>query len=209
MKNTYKAVAASFLLIIFCLGNFLQPLLAVNTMPVPNNEKVLVKRGTEVNLKIVAPINSQEVENGNVVQLAADIDVITDEGHRVIKTGEYATGIVQKVQKKGLFGKRAVLEIMPVSVKAIDGSTIPLTGTPLIKKGKNRSLLSVLVGVLSGAIASFVMGLSNDDSSFNPAGMGFAVAGIFVKGSSIEIPIGEPLLAKVREDRYVNLAVGN
>ncbi len=217
MNAGSRRIAALLLLVSFSFGSF--HLSAVGKLgPIPGQaQQVIVKQGTEVNLKLVEPVNSQRVEEDNVVAMEVDIDVITSEGKKVIVTGAYATGVVKKVKKKGIWGKAARLELEAVSVKAVDGSTIPLESKTLTKKGKNRTLIAVGAAVAASVLA--VVGIKQfqdnnnngqgDGGGSGAAGWGFLGIGFFISGSSIEIPIGESLLAQVSEDRVVTLNPSN
>ena len=164
------------------------------------SKSVLLLKGTEVNLKLAEPVNSAFLEKNNIVQLEVAIDVIGAGGIVVAQTGTYATGIVKKVQKKGVFGKNAKLEIEAISVKAMDGSSIPLEGRPLLKKGKKRTGMAVFIGTIAGASTGFILGANKENLSFEPAGLGAVSVGFFVQGSSVEIPLWEPLVAIVKND---------
>lgn len=167
-------------------------------------QPILLKKGTEVNLRLVQSVNSSNVERGNIIQLEAEIDVIGSKGIPVIKTGSYAIGIIKAVRKKGILGRPGKLVIEAISVKAVDGSTVELLGRALIKKGNKKTGLALAVGFLSG-VASGIISSQNKSPSFNYSiGVAGSAAGLFVSGTPAEAKVGaEALYAKVKEDYII------
>ena len=108
-----------------------------------------------------------------------------------------------KLRRKGFLGKGAYIEIVPISVKAVDGTSISLNGAPIKAKGKNRTPLVIISGLAIGGITGAVISTSDEDSDFASGGMAAASLATFIEGAPVEIDQEKLFYATTKEDRLV------
>ncbi len=92
-------------------------------------ETIIVKRGTEVLVKVIEKIKSNKVKTGQTLQFLVERAVKDENGFTVIEQGAFAYGSVIKASSAGLLGIGGKLEITIDSVEAYNGHIIQLTGT--------------------------------------------------------------------------------
>ena len=100
--------------------------------------------------------------------LAGDIAVI--DGGRVIASGTPVRGTVAHVARRKAGGNPGTVTVSVTSVRAVDGTRIPLRGTTKVS-GKNRQGQAAAFGVLTFGIGATKKGLS----AVIPAGTQFSV----------------------------------
>jgi hypothetical protein len=125
---------------------------------------VVIKPGTVVPLELMTRLTSKNAKSGQVVDFRVVGDIKVD-GQTVITNGSVAQGQITRVKKNGLLGSEGELEISIKSAKAVDGTTIYLTGDRLSDEGANRVALSIVVTLL-------------------------CLFGFLIKGGKAEIPAG-------------------
>lgn len=106
---------------------------------------VMLKTGTQVDLKSVKTIMAREVEIGDNVKFEVVSDV-KQSGNLLIPAGAMADGVVTEAKKSSLAGTKGKLCIDIKSLTLSDGTKVPLTGTVRLS-GKNRTPLAVITGV--------------------------------------------------------------
>ena len=108
-------------------------------------ETIIVKRGTEVLVKVIEKIKSNKVKTGQTLQFLVERAVKDENGFTVIEQGAFAYGSVIKASSAGLLGIGGKLEITIDSVEAYNGRIIQLTGT---KDNDGSSTGAVIAGAL-------------------------------------------------------------
>lgn len=106
---------------------------------------VMLKTGTQVELKSVKTIMAREVEIGDNVKFEVVSDV-KQSGNLLIPAGTMADGVVTEAKKSSLAGTKGKLCIDIKNLTLSDGTKVPLTGNVRVS-GKNRTPLAVITGV--------------------------------------------------------------
>ncbi len=102
-------------------------------------EKVLLKAGTPVSLQLNESINSDEAQQGSIIQLMVRNDVIIN-GKVLIKAGSLAEGWIKEAYSgcRRCSTRCAKLVLVAQSTQAVDGQRIYLKGIPHTIKGDCR-----------------------------------------------------------------------
>jgi hypothetical protein len=113
MKRTHLILAAT--LLAFSVGN-------VIAMPatLPDN--------TPVNCRLMDALQSGETQKGQAIQFSVTSDVTNENGDILIAKGSRITGKVLQSSGRAMLGIPGKLKIGLDSVKAIDGTEVPLRG---------------------------------------------------------------------------------
>lgn len=140
----------------------------------------LVKRaGTIIPLELVSKLSSNKVQSGQMVDFRVLNDIKVN-GKTVISVGFIAKGQITRVKKKGLMGNGGELTVEIKSVRAVDGTTVFLSGDSLSDEGSNRLALSIALTVV-------------------------CLFGFLIKGGEAEIAGGAQMLGTVTSNVEVNL----
>jgi hypothetical protein len=139
---------------------------------------ITVPAGTKVPLKFAQSLDSRYARKGERVKLRAAEDV-TVNGERVIARGASATAVVMDVQKPKQFGKKAVIKLYQVRVRAVDGSRIQLGQ---YNSGKRYGDTEAVGAEAGGLIVLGPIGLA---------------AGAFFKGGHLAIKSGTVIVGVV------------
>jgi len=91
------------------------------------NDSVQIALKTPVRLSVSDSLSSKTARAGETFKLTVAEDVIVD-GHVVIARGGEATGRIVAAEKKSFATHNGKLDLAIDSVKAVDGSTVPLEG---------------------------------------------------------------------------------
>lgn len=145
------------------------------TMP---GEVVILRAGTSIPLELVSTLSSN-VKSGQMVDFRVLSDVKAN-GKIVISAGSIAQGQITRVKKRGLLGSEGELEIAIKSVKAVDGTTVYLSGNNLYDEGSNKLALSIVLTIC-------------------------CLFGFLIKGGKAEIPAGAQVQGTVTSNVEINL----
>jgi hypothetical protein len=143
----------------------------------------LVPKGTPVQLIFDQSLSSKTAHAGDRVRFHVGEDV-TVNGHVIIKSGTRVTATVDKVNKRGRFGKNAELKLMIDPVRS-HGTMIPLQPR---QKGN-------MIGGTRGTTAAAAAG--GGALVLGPLGL---AAGYFVVGKAVNVHPGQKLETQVSED---------
>lgn len=146
------------------------------TMP---GEVVILKAGTAIPLELVSTLNSNNVRNGQMVDFRVLGDIKAD-GKTVIAAGSIAQGQITRAKENGLLGSKGELEVNIRSVKAVDGTTVYLSGNNLSDEGSDKMALSIVLTVC-------------------------CLFGFLIKGGKAEIPAGAQVQGTVTSNVEINL----
>lgn len=108
-------------------------------------QDLIIRGGTSIAFETVNPLSSRTAYTGGVVDLRVLSDVIVD-GQVVINSGAIAKGTVVNASKATILGVGGNLTIEPVSVNAVDGTYIPLSGASRYAVGANKTALAIVCG---------------------------------------------------------------
>lgn len=102
-------------------------------------QKLLLKAGTPISLQLNQSLNSDEAQQGSIVELMVRTDVIVN-GKVVLRAGSLAEGWIKEVYRgcKRCSTMCAKIVISVQSAQAIDGQRIYLKGIPYTVKGDCR-----------------------------------------------------------------------
>jgi len=130
---------------------------------------VIIPAGTPLTVAIDEDLSSASVNQGQQVafHLAADY---SEFGHVLIAQGTPVRGTVAHVARRSAGGNPGAVTLQVTSVRAVDGTRIPLRGTTKVK-GKNRQGQAAALGILTFGIGATKKGLS----AVIPAGTQFSV----------------------------------
>ena len=108
---------------------------------------IVIKGGTEVLVKIMERLKSNQVQTGQTIRFTVERAVVDDNGFTLIEGGAPAWGTVTKVAKAGLFGSGGKLGIMINSVEAYNGKVIQLSGNRN-NEGENVAGVAIIAAVV-------------------------------------------------------------
>ncbi len=180
MKKTMMALAmsASLLASVPALAQGSAAPLVIGGPQAPAPANVL-QRGTEVRMATRVELHSQRSRVGERFELEVTDDVLLN-GQVIVPVGSIATGEVTRVQHRGMWGRRGILETRLISVRVGDRQ-IRLTGA-----AGDRGRAGT-----AGVVASVLL---------------IPVVGFFVTGTSAVIPPRTPTVAYTEEDLPVVFA---
>ena len=144
--------------------------LVVGQTATPSN---VLMAGTEINMRTRTELSSRTSRVGERFELEV-IDPVTLNGQVVIPAGSVAVGEVTRVRKKGMWGRRGILETRLVHLRA-GNRQIRIRGA-----AGDRGRAGT-----AGVVASIAL---------------VPVAGFFVTGTSAVIPPGTPTVAYTEEE---------
>ena len=130
---------------------------------------VIIPAGTPLTVAIDEDLSSASVNQGQQVAFHLPADY-SEFGHVLIAQGTPVRGIVAHVARRSAGGNPGAVTLQVTSVRAVDGTRIPLRGTTKVK-GKNRQGQAAALGVLTFGIGATKKGLS----AVIPAGTQFSV----------------------------------
>lgn len=136
MKRTAKVVITTVLTCIVC---GLSPAIA-------EDGKIRLPSGTVVAVRLEQMVNPEVQAIGSQVQAVVASDVQVD-GVTVIKAGAAVIANVEEAEKAGSIGKGAKLTVVLRSVQAVDGTSIPLSGS-YRTVGESKEGSTVALGAL-------------------------------------------------------------
>lgn len=142
-------------------------------------QELIVRGGTSVALETIDPLSSRTAYAGGIVDLRVLSDVVVD-GQVVISGGTIAKGVVVDASKATVLGIGGSLTIEPVSVNALDGTNIPLSGGSRSAVGSSKTALAIVCGC-------------------------FTLFGLFIPGEQAYIPAGTMLNATVVSNTPVSV----
>lgn len=140
---------------------------------------VTLKGGTPIMLETTTELASNKCIPGQIVDLRVSSSIIVD-GECVIPAGTIAKGQVSNATKSSVLGKNGTLSVNIISVNAIDGTMVPLSGGNLSNFGKRRVGLAIVCGC-------------------------FTLVGFLIPGSQAKIPAGSQVTAIVMSNTTITL----
>lgn len=149
-------------------------------------KEVQVPQGKEIHIQIENEINTNNLKAGQLINFSITNDIVIDE-YMIIPAGTTGDLEVTEFKEAGNFGKDASIKIRIKDIKTIDGSLLSLD-LKLDDKENYSKEMAVGVGLLSTVIIS------------NPIGL---VAGYFLKGKDLVIPVGTVIKTQVYESKDV------
>jgi hypothetical protein len=119
---------------------------------------VIIPAGTPIKVTLDRDVSSASVNNGDTVSfhLASDY---SEFGHVLISEGTTVRGTVANVQRRKAGGTPGTVNVQVKSVRAVDGTYIPLRGSKAAV-GKNRQAQASALGILTLGIGATKKGLS-------------------------------------------------
>ncbi len=167
----------SFLLSIFCI--------ACPTICFGLTQQAILEEGTPIRIKLEEEVSTKISTPGQKVQLVVIDDILAKDGKTIlVKDGSPAIGYLNNIDEKD-GGKGGKLTVEITSVKAVDGTKIPLRGLQT-KSGRNG------IGLGGCAIGLVLAG---------PIGLG--VAALYGQGKHAKIPEGTIFTVFVDRDSTV------
>jgi hypothetical protein len=130
---------------------------------------VVIPAGTPLTVAIDEDLSSASVNQGQQVSFHLTSDY-SEFGHVLISSGTTVRGTVAHVDRRRAGGNPGTITVQVTSVRAVDGSRIPLRGTAKVT-GKNRQGQAAALGVLTLGLGATKKGLS----AVIPAGTQFTV----------------------------------
>lgn len=189
---------------VFVLGG-ITPVMSRNTLPlVVNEEEVVLRRGTLVVLTLFTDVSTEENSKNDPVSLSSYQNVLVS-GKVVINEGRTGNGLVKIARKGGAVGRAGKIQVTAVSIQAVDGQDVYLTGETPIKEGKSRRPLAILMSiVLSGAVLTMLAIFLNGSSllpAFAAAVLVFFISAFFIfRGGHAQINAGTQIHCRVTSD---------
>ncbi|MBI3923770.1 MAG: hypothetical protein HY318_20280 [Armatimonadetes bacterium] len=176
--KTLHATLMVALLSVFCTV----PLIAAEDEEKPKLENLVVPQDTKVVLHFADSLTTATARVGDLVNFATAEDIIIS-GTLVVKKGSAAIGVVTDVRPPRSLGRNAQLRISFQSVRAIDGSLVPLSPyrTPEVDQTTPMAPVASTVGIIA----------------LGPIGL---VSGAFIQGDHITIKRGATVNAAIARD---------
>jgi len=127
-------------------------------------DKVLLKDGTPVILRLTEEVSTKTKNTNDVVNLEVTRDVVVD-GKTVIKAGTQALGTVNMCEKPDIIGQEGSIGFYLNSTTSVDGQWVSLRAN-LSRSGQNKEILSAgaawaccpIFGLIKGTHATFSSG---------------------------------------------------
>lgn len=141
-----------------CLATFLTFLvLTLVVPPVSAESPVMVPEDTMVFAELpTVTSKKKETNEGDIVRARVFRDVVVD-GELVIAEGSELMLRVSGVKKAKMFGRKGSLALEAVSVRAVDGSELPLSGY-YHQTGKGRKIVTATLAVVVAWPFAFLKG---------------------------------------------------
>jgi len=137
MLNLRKAMATIMCVVIMSTMNISKsPLYA---------ETISVTPGISVTLQFRDTVSTMEARVGSQIALSV-LDGIYIGDKIVVAPGAEAIGTVRQSKPNGMFGSPGSITIEAVSVRAVDGTQIPVHGS-VSREGKSNALLAIAAGI--------------------------------------------------------------
>lgn len=109
-------------------------------------ETLSLQSGKMVYVKTTRTLTPSSLRMGDTIDFVVAGNVVVD-GKTVIKSGSHVTGTVTRASEKGMIGKAGEIAVQLDTVKAVDGTTVSLSGGKTIA-GKDNSMTSLGLGIL-------------------------------------------------------------
>lgn len=147
------------------------------------SQSTVIPKGTIVTLQNLDSLDSKTAQEGDTVRFTVADDVLVGDVIAIPK-GMEAEGTITKARKSGRFGKDGKIEITYHTVRAADGTPVPLIiGEKVKEQYKNTA------GAVGASAAGAII--------LGPVGL---VGGLFVHGNDVEIPAGTDMYAETSEN---------
>ena len=143
---------------------------------------ITLKEGTEIEIKLIEELNSQNARVGDPVRLRVNEDVYC-QNTLIIREGTKVKASVTVAEKRGMLGKAGKVDFSLNSVSAINNREIPLRAVKN-NEGKNRQ-----VGVIAGTLLLSPLFL-------------------LMKGKDVTIDSGKTFIAFVDDDIQLEISEG-
>lgn len=119
---------------------------------------VIIPAGTPIKVALDRDISSASVNKGDTVSFHMASD-FSEFGHVLISQGTPVRGTIANVERRKAGGTPGTVTVQVKSVRAVDGTYIPLRGTKAAV-GKNRQGQAGALGILTLGIGATKKGLS-------------------------------------------------
>ncbi|MCC6444337.1 MAG: hypothetical protein IT210_12910 [Armatimonadetes bacterium] len=149
-------------------------------------QETTVPKGTKIPLRFASKVSSKTSKVGEKVYFTIANDVFVGNA-LVIKKGDRATGSIKSVKRPGRFGQSARIQIDLNSVRAVDGSEVPIQQITKTKKQGETTAAAGAASIGGGLI-------------LGPIGV---IGGMFVRGRHVQVDIGAPIDVEVKTDSRV------
>lgn len=146
-------------------------------------ENVTIPSEVVIELKTLDDITSKTAREGDKLNFEVAEDVVVD-GCTVIPAGMKGTATVSKARKAGWFGRNGKLELAFTSVRAIDGTPVPL----IMGDKSQEEYKKAASAVGASAAGALILG---------PVGL---VGGFFVNGDNVTIPAGTVMYVETKTE---------
>lgn len=104
-------------------------------------KKIKIPVGTVVLLRTNTTLSPKQLNVGDTVELSVVSDVVVD-GEVVIEAGAKARGEITTSKDRNLIGIAAKMGLVVRGVQAVDGTTVPLSGSRIVE-GKDKMVMSI------------------------------------------------------------------
>lgn len=143
-------------------------------------------RGTEIKLRLTAPISSKTASRGDLAQFVVADDLFVSNNVLVMTKGGIITGKVRTVRRGGRFGRSGFVSLMFDHIESMDSTPLPVEISESGQERFDKRKLGMAVG--ASTVGYFVLG---------PLGV---AGGAFVKGEDVDIPAGTEITVRLTQD---------
>lgn len=145
--------------------------------------RLVIPRGTLVKIRLLQSLSTRSTKEGQLVRFSV-FEAVRLGKRKVIEKGASVEAYVSHIRHPQRFGRNASLKIKFLTVNSIKNREIP------VEIGEHAAKTNEQMGMAAGAAVGGAL-------IFGPIGL---LAGLFVKGKNVEIPVGTILHVEVAED---------
>ena len=169
----------------------LERLAGFNGSSIPVQETIL-PMDSVMKIRFETEMSTKTNRKGDTVNFTSSDNLYVNDV-LVIPKGAHGLATISKVSQPAIFGQDGRIELEFTHVEAIDGTKIPLYVGELAKQKATS-----VAGAAGAAIGSMVI--------LGPVGL---VGGAFVKGASVNIPVGSETFVQTKAETKINGVVHN
>jgi len=161
----------------------------IKNAPVAAGDILTLSEGTELLIRLLQPLSSNENEAGQTFEAALDRDVLA-QGQSVIARGSIVKGLVVSAEGSGRVSGRAKMSLKLIQIQAggknynIETNTLAMEAEGTTKRDAGRIAGAAAIGTIIGAIAGGGSGAATGAVIGGGAGVGGTV---LTKGKEVEL----------------------
>ena len=179
LSIAFSEALSNILIIKFSNGETMIP--NVSSEPVKEVKTTsTLQSGEVIQLSLMQGLSSEDLTSGSSFNLRVMNDVTDKDGNVLVASGAIAIGQVTMAKKRRALGAKGKISFAVNSVKAVDGTSVPLA----LHVNKDGDSKGALVGILGGLVAWPLL---------------------FIKGKAAVVPAGTQLNAMTVSSKEIQI----